>query len=320
MPPPGVLPAPKSPLYGPGHLGPGPSRGLAEVVGATPAPHIVFHRVGPSSHRTHRTSPASHQHATNRATRGASTRWWTLSRLGAVSSAPWRSPPWLDRGAAPEFDHPRALMHCLGLSPSAYASGERRRPGSITTAGHTTPVGLLWKAPGRTETRPTSVGTATCDGNTNPQPFQDLSWKAQGRLCQRSRRLMARGTHANHVVVALARELGGCLSGIAQQIPVTPSVSLTEGACPQLSRLTTCLGSGIAPVWWSPRRREEAGAPPRASTRGRRPTDARQVGSQPTHSRRINRRIFLAPALPMDHMSARTSRCSTRHQNFYASS
>jgi transposase len=44
---------------------------------------------------------------------------------------------------------------------------------------------------------------------TLPKPVQDISWKAQVRLCKRLRRLLARGKHANQVVVAMARELAG---------------------------------------------------------------------------------------------------------------
>jgi hypothetical protein len=54
-----------------------------------------------------------------------------------------------------------------------------------------------------------------------PKAIQDISWKAQVRLCKRYRRLMARGKHANQVVVALARELVGFMWAIARQIPVT---------------------------------------------------------------------------------------------------
>jgi transposase len=55
-----------------------------------------------------------------------------------------------------------------------------------------------------------------------PKPLQDLSWKAQVRLCKRFRRLLARGKHANQVVVAIARELAGFLWAIAKEVPVTP--------------------------------------------------------------------------------------------------
>jgi transposase len=54
-----------------------------------------------------------------------------------------------------------------------------------------------------------------------PKPIQDISWKAQVRLCKRFRRLTARGKHANQVVVAIARELAGFMWAIAKEIAVT---------------------------------------------------------------------------------------------------
>ena len=56
-----------------------------------------------------------------------------------------------------------------------------------------------------------------------PKPIQDISWKAQVRLCKRYRQLLARGKHVNRVVVAIARELSAFLWAIAQQIAVPPS-------------------------------------------------------------------------------------------------
>src|SRR5919108_2500644 len=55
-----------------------------------------------------------------------------------------------------------------------------------------------------------------------PKPIQDIGWKAQVRLCKRFRYLMARGQHANQVVVAIARELAGFMWAIAKEIAVTP--------------------------------------------------------------------------------------------------
>ena len=40
-------------------------------------------------------------------------------------------------GDLTRFENPRQLMKYLGLIPSGYSSGERRRQGSITKAGHT---------------------------------------------------------------------------------------------------------------------------------------------------------------------------------------
>jgi hypothetical protein len=121
----------------------------------------------------------------------------------------------------------------------------------------------------------------------HPNVIQDLSWKAHVRLCQRYRRLMARGNHATPVVVAMARELVGWMWAMAKPIPVTPSVSLREGEAPQLSRLATAIGRGAAPVWCHPRRRSEAETNPRASSAaGPRRTPVRWSpthGEQPDH-------------------------------------
>jgi transposase len=56
-----------------------------------------------------------------------------------------------------------------------------------------------------------------------PKAVQDISWKAQVRLCTRYRTLRARGQHANQVVVAIARELIACMWAIAKEVPVLPS-------------------------------------------------------------------------------------------------
>jgi transposase len=40
-------------------------------------------------------------------------------------------------GDLTRFDNPRPLMKVLGLIPSEYSSGERRRQGAITKAGNT---------------------------------------------------------------------------------------------------------------------------------------------------------------------------------------
>ena len=51
--------------------------------------------------------------------------------------------------------------------------------------------------------------------------IQDISWKAQVRLCKRYQRLVAKGKHANVVTVAIARELVGFVWAIAKEVPVT---------------------------------------------------------------------------------------------------
>jgi transposase len=100
------------------------------------------------------------------------------------------------------FDHPRQLLKSRGLIPSAYARGERRRQGTIPTAGHP-------------QARCVLVAGASADRYHAqvrrhwplwlarlPKPSQDVRWTAQVQLCTRDRQLLARGTHANHVLAA----------------------------------------------------------------------------------------------------------------------
>ena len=55
---------------------------------------------------------------------------------------------------------------------------------------------------------------------TVPQVIQAMSWKAQVRLCNRYRRLMARGKQVNQVVVAIAREIAAFVWAIAREVAV----------------------------------------------------------------------------------------------------
>jgi len=113
-------------------------------------------------------------------------------------------------------------MSYLGLTPSESSTGERRRQGGITKAGNTHARRALiegaWayrypaKVSRHLQLRLEKVS----------KPIQDLSWKAQVRLCKRYRQLSARGTNANLVVVAIARELSACMGAIAQEVPLTP--------------------------------------------------------------------------------------------------
>jgi transposase len=125
-------------------------------------------------------------------------------------------------GDLTRFDNPRQLMNYLGLTPSEYSSGTRRQQGSITKTGNTHarralvegawayryPANVSRHLQLRLEKRPTAI--------------QAISWKAQVRLCKRYRQLMAKGKHANQVVVAIARELSAFMWAIAKQVVVPP--------------------------------------------------------------------------------------------------
>jgi transposase len=125
-------------------------------------------------------------------------------------------------GDLSRFDTPRELMKCLGLVPSAYSTGERRRQGSITTAGNTHARRVLVEGAWAYRYPAKVSRHLQLRLEQHPKAIQDISWKAQVRLCKRYRRLIARGKHANQVVVAIARELTGFMWAIAKQIPVRP--------------------------------------------------------------------------------------------------
>jgi transposase len=123
-------------------------------------------------------------------------------------------------GDLTRFDSPRQLMSYLGLVPSEHSSGERRRQGSITKTGNSHARRVLvegaWayrypaKVSRHLQLRLEKV----------PKAIQDISWKAQVRLCKRYRRLVARGKNVNQVVVAIAREMAAFVWAIAQEVAV----------------------------------------------------------------------------------------------------
>jgi transposase len=112
-------------------------------------------------------------------------------------------------------------MKFLGLIPSEYSRAERRRQGSITKAGNTHAHRALVEGAWAYRYPAKVSRHLQLRLESQPKAIQDLSWKAQVRLCKRFRRLLARGKHANQVVVAIARELVGFMGAIAKQVTVT---------------------------------------------------------------------------------------------------
>jgi transposase len=123
-------------------------------------------------------------------------------------------------GDLTRFETPRQLMSYLGLVPSEHSSGERRRQGSITKTGNSHARRVLvegaWayrypaKVSRHLQLRLEKV----------PKAIQDISWKAQVRLCKRYRRLVARGKQVNQVIVAIAREMAAFVWAIAREVKV----------------------------------------------------------------------------------------------------
>src|SRR3954449_6379913 len=110
---------------------------------------------------------------------------------------------------APDF------MAYLGMVPSEHTSGPKRRTGAITKAGDVHARTLLIEA-AHSYRLPARIGrhkVAAVD--TVPETVRAIAWKAQTRLCQRYRSMMARGKLKQVVVTAIARELAGFVWSIA---------------------------------------------------------------------------------------------------------
>jgi transposase len=194
-------------------------RWLAKVVCPTPAQQIVFQEyvraVTEQQERVQRLEAELH----------AAVKQW---RLGPVVEA-IQALRGIDLtnavtfvaevGDLTRFDNPRKLMAYLGMTPSEYSSGERRRQGRITKTGNGHARRALvegaWayrypaKVSRHLQLRLEKTSAAA----------QAISWKAQVRLCKRYRQLSARGKHVNQVVVAIAREMAAFAWAIARTLP-----------------------------------------------------------------------------------------------------
>jgi transposase len=125
-------------------------------------------------------------------------------------------------GALTRFDTPRQLMHYLGLTPSEYSTGERRRQGGTPATGHTPARRALIEGVWAYRYPATVSRHLQLRLEKGPKSIQEIRWKAQVRLCKRYRQLSARGKNPNQVVVAIARELSAFMWAMAQEGPLTP--------------------------------------------------------------------------------------------------
>jgi transposase len=244
----------------PAHL-----RWLAEVVGPTPAQQIVFQEYGRAV-----TEHTARLQRLEQELQARGTTWRLAPVVEALQAlrgvqCPVAVTTVAELGDLTRVTHRKQLMSYLGLTPSEYSSGPRRSQGGLTQTGNRHARRALvdgaWadRYPAKVS-RQLPLRLAQL-----PKPIQDLSWKAQVRLCQRYRQLLARGKNANQVVVAIARALVAFLWAIARAIPLPASTLPSARSCPEReTRLETSIGRGAAPVWYNPRWREAAARNPRA--------------------------------------------------------
>jgi transposase len=202
--------------WGPAHL-----RWLAEVVCPTPAQQIVFQEyvraVSEHQERLQRLETELREQV----------QGWRLApvvqALQAMRGIQFTVAVTLiaELGDLRRFENPRQLMSYLGLTPSEYSSGERRRQGTITKAGNTFARRALIEGAWAYRYPAKVSRHLQLRLEELPKSIQDISWKAQVRLCKRFRYLIARGKHANQVVVAVAREMAAFIWAIAREVQMT---------------------------------------------------------------------------------------------------
>jgi transposase len=201
--------------WGPAHL-----RWLATGVCPTPAQQSVFQESvrAVSAHPERRQRLEAELPAL-----GQSWRWRpVVEAIQALRGVQFIAAVTLiaELGDLSRFDNPRQLRSYLGLVPSEHPTGERRRQGTSPKTGNSHARRVLvegaWayrypaKVSRHLQLRLEKV----------PKAIQDLSWKAQGRLCKRYRRLLTRGKQVNQVVVAIARALAAFVWASAREVKV----------------------------------------------------------------------------------------------------
>ena len=109
-------------------------------------------------------------------------------------------------------------MAYFGLVPTERSTGEIRRQGGVTKTCNTGARAALIEA-SWTYRYPAGVGKAHQRRQDDlPEPVWEIAWKAQPRLCARSRKLTARGIRTTVAATAVARELSIFLWSIAQNV------------------------------------------------------------------------------------------------------
>ena len=184
---------------------------------------------------------------------------------------------------APDF------MAYLGLVPSEQTSGPKRRIGAITKAGDIHARTLLIEAahsyrfPARLARNKLKAVDAV------PDAVRAIAWKAQTRLCQRYRQMMARGKLNQVVVTAIARELAGFVWSIAciTSDPVSSDNTVTglydEVAAldPHVETVSEEVAQQVQQITLDTARRPPRAAPPTIERHDatRRPTRANRAAS-----------------------------------------
>ncbi|WP_139785620.1 IS110 family transposase [Cytobacillus gottheilii] len=116
------------------------------------------------------------------------------------------------------FATPKQFMSYVGLIPSEFSSGEKRRQGGITKTGNRHVRRLLVESAWSYRHGPAVKGNLKKRLDGLPPSIQAISWKAQKRLHSRYYRLLSRGKEQGKAITATARELAGFIWAITREV------------------------------------------------------------------------------------------------------
>jgi transposase len=121
-------------------------------------------------------------------------------------------------GSFKRFPTPKHLMAYVGLIPSEFSSGEKRRQGEITKTGNRHVRRLLIESAWSYRYQPSVKGELKRRQEGLSPTVLGTSWKAQNRLHKRYYQLLSRGKEKGKAITAVARELAGFIWAITQEV------------------------------------------------------------------------------------------------------
>jgi transposase len=114
------------------------------------------------------------------------------------------------------FAQPRQLMAYVGLVPSEYSSGGRRRQGAITRTGNKHVRWILTEAAWQYQYSPRASKPIARRRKAVSAEVRQIAERAEERLHRRFRQLLNKNKTKNKVATAIARELLGFIWAIAR--------------------------------------------------------------------------------------------------------
>jgi transposase len=133
-------------------------------------------------------------------------------------------------GELSRFPTATQLMDYGGIVASENSSGESTRRGHITKTGNAHLRRVVVEAAWTYRHRPT-VGTSLRKRQEKvSEEVKEIAWKAQQRLHQRYRKLLAKGKNKGIVVTAVGRELLGFIWAIGIKVEAAHEESLQQAA------------------------------------------------------------------------------------------